>query len=71
MFLLVKDSIWWQAAVGVVFVMVIVHLLARPVEGVGIQVPGIIPPLVAAGISCSSRPTWQRGSPMSPGASGR
>jgi uncharacterized membrane protein len=50
-FLLVKDSIWWQAAVGVAFVAVIVHLIARPVEGVGIAVPGIIPPLLAAGIS--------------------
>ena len=50
-FLLVKDSIWWQAGVGVGFVTVIVHLIARPVEGVGIRVPGIIPPLLAAGIS--------------------
>ena len=32
-------------------VTLIVHLIARPVEGVGIQVPGIIPPLLAAGIS--------------------
>jgi uncharacterized membrane protein len=50
-FLLTKDAIWWQTAVGVAFVTVIVHLIARPVEGVGIAVPGFIPPLLAAGIS--------------------
>jgi uncharacterized membrane protein len=50
-FLLIHDSIWWQAAIGVAFVAAIVHLVARPVEGVGIQVPGIIPPLLAAGIA--------------------
>lgn len=50
-FLLIQDSIWWQSAIGVAFVAVIVHLIARPVEGVGIQVPGLIPPLLAAGIS--------------------
>jgi uncharacterized membrane protein len=55
-FLLVNDSIWWQAAVGVAFVAVIVHLIARPVEGVGIAVPGLIPPLLAAGISLAIAP---------------
>jgi uncharacterized membrane protein len=50
-FLLIHDSIWWQAAIGIACVTLIVHLIARPVEGVGIQVPGIIPPLLAAGIS--------------------
>lgn len=50
-YLLIHDSIWWQAAIGVAFVAAIVHLIARPVEGVGIEVPGIIPPLLAAGIA--------------------
>lgn len=54
--LLVKDSIWWQAAAGVAFVALIVHLIARPVEGVGIAVPGLIPPLLAAGISMAIAP---------------
>jgi uncharacterized membrane protein len=49
--LLAKDSIWWQAAAGVAFVALFVHAVARPVEGVGIAVPGLIPPLLAAGIS--------------------
>jgi uncharacterized membrane protein len=55
-FLLVKDAIWWQAAVGVVVVTVIVHLIAHPVEGVGISVPGFIPPVLAAGISLAVAP---------------
>ncbi|MGZ6563997.1 MAG: DUF1614 domain-containing protein [Solirubrobacteraceae bacterium] len=55
-FLLVKYSIWWQGAVGVTVVALIVHLIARPVEGVGIAVPGFIPPLVAAGISLAVAP---------------
>ena len=50
-FLLVSDSIWWQGAIGVTFVAAIVHLIARPVQGVGIQVPGIVPPLLAASIA--------------------
>jgi uncharacterized membrane protein len=54
--LLVKDSIWWQAAVGVTAVTLVVHLIARTVEGVGITVPGFIPPLVAAGISLAVAP---------------
>jgi uncharacterized membrane protein len=55
-YLLVKDSVWWQAAVGVAFVAVIVHLIARPVEGQGIEMPGFIPPLLAAGIALAVDP---------------
>jgi uncharacterized membrane protein len=55
-FLLAKYSFWWQAAVGVTVVAMVVHLIARPVEGVGIAVPGFIPPLVAAGISLAVAP---------------
>lgn len=55
-YLLVKDSIWWQGAVGVAFVAVIVHLIARPVEGQGIEMPGFIPPLLAAGIALAIDP---------------
>ena len=50
-YLIIKDSIWWQSAVGVAFVALIVHLIARPVEDVGIEVPGLIPPLLAAAIA--------------------
>ena len=55
-YLLVKDSIWWQGAVGVAFVAVIVHLIARPVEGQGIEMPAFIPPLLAAGIALAIDP---------------
>jgi len=55
-YLLVKDSIGWQAAVGVAVVTVIVHLIARPVRGQGIVVPGFIPPLLAAGIALAVAP---------------
>jgi uncharacterized membrane protein len=49
--LLVRDDVWWQAAVGVVFVAALVHAAARPVPGLGIAVPGLVPPLLAAGIA--------------------
>jgi uncharacterized membrane protein len=51
LFLLIKDDIWWQAAVAVTVVAAIVHAIARPVRGLGIAVPGLVPPLLAAGIS--------------------
>ncbi len=49
MLLLVKDGIWWQAAIGVCFVTIVVHALARPVPGLGIAVPALVPPALAAG----------------------
>jgi uncharacterized membrane protein len=55
-YLLVKDSIWGPAAVGVVVVTAVAHLLARPVRGVGITLPGFIPPLVAAGVALAVAP---------------
>jgi uncharacterized membrane protein len=55
-FLMVNDSIWWQSAAGVAFVAVLVHLIAKPTPGVGIAVPGFIPPLLAAGIAFAVAP---------------
>ncbi|MGZ6589301.1 MAG: DUF1614 domain-containing protein [Solirubrobacteraceae bacterium] len=49
--LLIKDGVWWPAAAAVTVVAVIVHLVARPVQGLGIAVPGLAPPLLAAGVS--------------------
>jgi uncharacterized membrane protein len=37
-------------------VTVVAHLLARPARGVGITLPGFIPPLVAAGIALAVAP---------------
>lgn len=47
-FLLVKYSIWWQAAVGVTVVALIVHLIARPSK------------VWASRCQDSSRRSWQR-----------
>ena len=49
--LLIRDDIWWQAAAAVGVVTVIVHAFARPVPGLGVAVPGLVPPFVAAGSS--------------------
>jgi uncharacterized membrane protein len=51
LFLLVKHKIYVEAAVGVVVMTVIVHLLARPVHGVGIAIPTLLPPILAAAVA--------------------
>lgn len=56
MVLLVRDGIWWQAAVGVCFVTVLVHATARPVRGLGIAVPALIPPALAAAVALTISP---------------
>jgi len=48
LFLIVRNDIYWQAIVGVLIVALAVHALARPVPGVGIAVPTLVPPLIAA-----------------------
>jgi len=50
-YLLVKNGLYIQGLAGVAVVTIIVHWTARPVKGVGIAVPTLIPPLVAAGIA--------------------
>lgn len=47
-YLLVKNDVWWQAAIAVAFVAAVVHAIARPVPGLGIAVPALVPPLLAA-----------------------
>jgi len=49
-YLVIKNGIYLQAVVGVLIVSTIVHALARPVAGLGIAVPTIVPPLVAASV---------------------
>jgi uncharacterized membrane protein len=48
LYLVVKNGAYVPAVMGVVVVSTIVHLLARPVRGIGIAVPTFAPPLVAA-----------------------
>ena len=48
LYLVVKNGLWAPSLVAVAVVAAIVHALARPVRGVGIAVPGLVPPVVAA-----------------------
>ncbi len=47
-YLLATTGLFLRGVLGVTFVSLIVHRLARPVPGVGIAVPLFVPPLVAA-----------------------
>jgi uncharacterized membrane protein len=47
-YLLVKWGIYLEAAIGVAIMAAISHLLARPVPGVGIAIPVLLPPVLAA-----------------------
>jgi len=48
MYLMKQNRIFRQGLVGTVIVAFFVHLMAYPVEGVGIAIPVFIPPLIAA-----------------------
>jgi uncharacterized membrane protein len=50
-YLFVRARMPWRMLTGVGVVTVAVHALARVVPGVGIAVPVLLPPLVAAGVS--------------------
>jgi uncharacterized membrane protein len=50
-FLLFKNRLFFHSILGVAFVAVIVHRMAHAVPGVGIAMPPLIPPLLAAGIA--------------------
>lgn len=54
--LLVKDDIWWQAALGVAIVAALVHMVARPVRGLGVAVPALLPPALAAAVALTISP---------------
>ncbi len=50
-FLLVKHKIYAEAAVGVAIISAITYLVARPVPGVGIAIPPLLPPIFAAAVA--------------------
>ena len=50
-YLLVKNRLYIQSFAGVLIVALIVHQLAHAVPGVGIALPPLIPPLLAAGVA--------------------
>jgi uncharacterized membrane protein len=47
-YLIAHDRIGWQALVAVAVVGMLVHLVARPVPGLGIAVPALLPGILAA-----------------------
>jgi uncharacterized membrane protein len=47
-YLLVRYGLWGTGAVAVAIVAVVVHQMAAPVRGLGISVPTLAPPLLAA-----------------------
>ena len=48
LYLVVRNGAYLPAALAVAIVAAIVHLLARPVYGIGIAVPALVPPVVAS-----------------------
>lgn len=48
-YLIVADGIWMHALIGTAVVATFVRVIARPVRGVGIVTPSLVPPLIAAG----------------------
>jgi uncharacterized membrane protein len=54
-FLMVRNRVYLRSLVAVAVVAAAVHAVARPVPGVGITTPTLVPPLVAAGVALLSR----------------
>src|SRR5262249_22795735 len=48
LYLIVKHRLYGESVLAVGVVTIVVHLMARPVPGVGIAVPIFIPPLITA-----------------------
>jgi uncharacterized membrane protein len=53
LYLIVKHGLFVRSVVAVCIVALLVHLMARPVPGVGIAVPILIPPLITALVALS------------------
>jgi uncharacterized membrane protein len=48
LYLMIKQRLYVLGIVGIAIVALIVHWLARPVQGVGIAIPTFLPPIAAA-----------------------
>jgi uncharacterized membrane protein len=48
LYLLVAGGIWWPALAATAIVSVVVHRLARPVPGLGIAIPALVPAVLSA-----------------------
>lgn len=51
LYLLIKNMLYARGFIAIAVVALVVHLLAYPVRGIGISVPALVPPIVAAVIS--------------------
>lgn len=60
-YLTVHSGLWWPAAAASFLVALVVHLLARPVRGVGIVVPTLVPALVATALALLLHPAHAAG----------
>jgi uncharacterized membrane protein len=47
-YLVARNQIYAEAAIGTILVAVVVHYLAEPIRGMGIAVPIFVPPIVSA-----------------------
>ena len=50
-YLLIKNKLYARGFIAIAVVALVVHQLAYPVRGIGISVPALVPPIVAAAIS--------------------
>jgi uncharacterized membrane protein len=55
-YLIAHDRIGWQALVAVLAVGALVHLVARPVPGLGVAVPALLPGVFAALVAMALHP---------------
>jgi uncharacterized membrane protein len=55
-YLIAHDRIGWQALAAVIIVGALVHLVARPVPGLGIAVPALLPGIFAAVVAVALHP---------------
>lgn len=58
LYLLIENGLYLRGLIATAVVTVVVHLLARPIPGVGIAVPTFAPPLLAAGVALIL--SWRR-----------
>ncbi|HMK63520.1 MAG TPA: DUF1614 domain-containing protein [Acidimicrobiales bacterium] len=47
-YLVVHNRVWWHALIAIACVAAVVWIVARPIPGVGIVVPTLVPPVAAA-----------------------
>ena len=51
LYLLLKNRIWSSAAVATLVMTFVCYSLAQPVPGIGIAIPSLVPPIIAATVA--------------------